>query len=855
MVEIHSKKANVKVNVKNKYPLALIREWFIVLYMVICIAWMFPLLGDVRSWISWAVSIMGVLLIVGDIFTSRIVFRAKYWYISIAFMVVCGVSTLLNIGGDVTSGIKQMLHSSIFLFLLYMQDPKASEQNYRKLLCRINSIIIAIAFVSAVLSVIMFLMSIGFFIEQDVAIYRVGFLENRLYGVYTSPNIGALFGIISIVSGCINSILKNGKALKWSGFYVANAVFQLFYFILALSNGATLSIVAFTALFCALFVFRKLRIKRNRLMSILLSFACFVGILGGLFAVTTGLKQLFPLLSNAVHKVIGITATEDDIFLDENIKIERVESGEDLSNNRFTIWSAGIKLWEKQPVFGLSHADYNESPIVMTEKMAQSQLTDIEKSWIQKINGNMHNVYLQVLVYSGIMGFVLIGGIILLVMLSYLKYLFRNKPDNEHYLLISIIFCTLAMLLADGFVESHLLFSRQNAIGCIFWVYAGLGLVLINKQDRKDYEQKGKGNYAFVCETPYQALNQINFVLNKTDKDMSSADIYIHHQFASAQVMSDKLKDAGVFQNVIDVHPYLSGKTNLNKMLTLGRILFSKATLKRHVQTGSIDDRGYQFMVCCSYTMLTINLFLLHQPGVFFLEDGTGSYFGNMEKDSRSRIFSFFNRFFINGALDYHPQRLYVNNPALCKSTIAEEVRPLPPLDAQNPALALLETIFDYQDNPAYSQKKTVYLTQPLEEVKGYIAGKHEVMVGMLDPHRDNVLLRIHPRQKNVFAGGLLADEVGNLWELECIRNITDEHVLIGAFSTAQVTPKLLCDKEPYLVFTYKLFFDNLDSEMWCGASGMIEQFKAFYRQTGKLFVPESMDELRRIVDRLAARR
>ena len=82
-----------------------------------------------------------------------------------------------------------------------------------------------------------------------------------------------------------------------------------------------------------------------------------------------------------------------------------------------------------------------------------------------------------------------------------------------------------------------------------------------------------------------------------------------------------------------------------------------------------------------------------------------------------------------------------------------------------------------------------------------------------------------------------------NMWELECIQSINDGNVIFAAFSTAQFTPKLLFDKNPYIIFLYKIF----DLEVK-GADEMIERFAHTYKYKSKIFVPKCMEEIDDII-------
>ena len=105
-----------------------------------------------------------------------------------------------------------------------------------------NSIIISIALIAGIISIIMFLLNINLNIEQGTSHFRQGFVENRLFGVYTSPNTGALFGIISIIAGCINSVIKTGRIFSWKRIYIVNAIVQIMFYTLSLSNGGFITI-------------------------------------------------------------------------------------------------------------------------------------------------------------------------------------------------------------------------------------------------------------------------------------------------------------------------------------------------------------------------------------------------------------------------------------------------------------------------------------------------------------------------------------------------------------------------------------------------------------------------------------
>ena len=161
--------------------------------------------------------------------------------------------------------------------------------------------------------------------------------------------------------------------------------------------------------------------------------------------------------------------------------------------------------------------------------------------------------------------------------------------------------------------------------------------------------------------------------------------------------------------------------------------------------------------------------------------------------------------------------------------------------------LNFLETadkVFDYKENPIYTQNRVVYLDQPVyDRPEAETIKKNEAaflpLIAKADP-----IVRLHPRQTENSYEGFRRDTAGNMWELECANSIGNDHVLMGLFSTAQFTPKMMFGTEPTLVFLYKLFGCNFDN-----TEGMIERIRSAYTNKDKIIVVETEEELKAILE------
>ena len=80
---------------------------------------------------------------------------------------------------------------------------------------------------------------------------------------------------------------------------------------------------------------------------------------------------------------------------------------------------------------------------------------------------------------------------------------------------------------------------------------------------------------------------------------------------------------------------------------------------------------------------------------------------------------------------------------------------------------------------------------------------------------------------------------------MECLSNITNEHILVGDCSNAQFSPKILANKEPYLIFAYRLFYSYHDLEDPNNYEKQIDRIRKAYSRKDKILIPKNVEELR----------
>ncbi|MBQ4037093.1 MAG: hypothetical protein IJC84_03110 [Clostridia bacterium] len=350
--------------------------------------------------------------------------------------------------------------------------------------------------------------------------------------------------------------------------------------------------------------------------------------------------------------------------------------------------------------------------------------------------------------------------------------------------------------------------------------------------------------FVFVCWTPYQIFNAINFVLSDVEGARGNADIYIYHDFRNSEAFSRKLKDSGIFCHVYDVSIYdKRRKIWYSKFNKIKRLLMPYHTIRRYLRADiDVRKQGYKTLVVAGNNLFAINLYsCIKDLQVYFIDDGTGSYWGDIRQAGYTFLYRIFDRVFHRGPMSYDIKKLYINNKKTCRSTLCDTIVQLPALKPCSEVTEAAKKVFSYVDNPDYDSKRVIWLGEPMEEVSKNAPEREKQLLSTI---ADHTLVRAHPRQELACYEGLTLDRTNNLWELECALKIRDSHVLIGFFSTAQFTPKILFGKEPTVVFIYPLFgYDFPDGPQ------MIADLRSLYQDPGKVIVAETVEDLKGIID------
>lgn len=305
---------------------------------------------------AWA-----LLLLFYKTFVLKTLFKPKYSALLFGFFFLAGISILLNFENSFSRNVMTISMPVVFAFLLYVPDTgKGLMQEMRA----INSFFIGFTFLVSAASFVMYMFQISFtFLNRNGVTIRQGFLENRLFGLYISPNVGVVFAFTSIMLTLIKVFYTDKKPAKKIVlvFYWANLILQYVYFLLANSRGGMLAATA-AILFLIVFGRYNFTVLRRKVevKTLLSKAACLILVFGALFLAEAPVKYVLSYVPMATEKIFH--ANNPDVKRDiGETDFTRIESGsEDISNGRLEIWTAAYHVWRYKPLVGVANANVIE---------------------------------------------------------------------------------------------------------------------------------------------------------------------------------------------------------------------------------------------------------------------------------------------------------------------------------------------------------------------------------------------------------------------------------------------------------------------------------------------------------------
>lgn len=503
-------------------------QWFALCYLpFLAINMMQPINPMMFTRVLLALfAVWGVAVAAKCYFTSKQIWVKKYLPILLCFLAVCLATEVLNFQYGGVRVIGEWCFFAICILLLYTQNTSDME-GYSKLLKRVSAVL---GFAISAMMLISLWMFVNMVSVQITArsgnVLTIGFTNNRLYGVYSSPNVGGLFATILIWCSIITLYLRKDKK-KTYPIWVVIAAIQIFmavgYISVALSYGTFLLGFAFVTVFLLLrpgFRFEeKLRVWQRyavRIVSVVVALVLCAGVIS--FTNVTLVKMMQTQYQKNLQAWQEYMASAEstqwtgeettDATVDENSewanaqeailenakkgfdgRVEAQTENRDISNKRFDIWKNHLEIMRGKNVL----TGVNDPLIYFQKNSAQGmEFTHQQLIYIEWAKGNMHNGFLQIFVNCGIVALALMLVYLLICFVKCLGMFtwgikHNIQRDNLQYTLFALTAPMVVCILVDNLVETNFVLMGANFFQAIFWFAAGICVFCVT-QKREEKE-------------------------------------------------------------------------------------------------------------------------------------------------------------------------------------------------------------------------------------------------------------------------------------------------------------------------------------------------------------------------------
>lgn len=457
--------------VKVKYLLnniLLNKVLFLVIYIIAVMTITIPYLHTITgSYIKYLL-VWGLVLVVYDIFRTRgRVMLNKYIIMLMLFCGAYGV-TILHIHGRAMAQSINALAYMIMTFLVLFADVEEDRSKKQKRQNATYITVIICTFIMSLACFVTFVLGINIkYKVYDTKVY-IGMYQNRLWGLY-NPNVGATLAVISIVLTVFSIGVICNK--KWNVFAKINIVLQYFIIVLTMSRTATYS----TIIVLAIFVMISLPMLVSKIKSIETN-RIWVRVVAGILAAVIA----FTVIRCGEYAFTGVKAITANA---SSVSTRRADTDSEsvggILNGRQYIWKAGVKVFKRSPIIG-----------VTKESIYRYGRKNIETLTHRRAfrTGGLHNIYLTILVASGVVGFLIMSVFAIFAIKDVFKRSKTIKAIQENQWYIAGVFL-IGTILCMEFFEARILYEL-NIHFLIFWMIASDVLSAHRNEDVNGYNKK-----------------------------------------------------------------------------------------------------------------------------------------------------------------------------------------------------------------------------------------------------------------------------------------------------------------------------------------------------------------------------
>lgn len=419
------------------------------------------------TWIAYGVSAIGAVVLLIRVLCFKKYIHAKGLFLLIAFCASYALSALLTRQYGLSENIKALIWMALQYFVLYTYDTTSDGTQEKKEFDIISHVFMVYTLFAAVIGTIMLFTEFYSYLEINGGIVILGFLWNRLWGVYTDPNYGAVFSAVTII---MSLYFYKGAKKTFKAFYIINIIMQVAY--IAFSDSRT----GMAALVGALFVFVYLNVLRNKkveskktfakgavcvLMAVVVVALSLVAIKAVSISTSTIKKWQYENKTSQSDHLTEAQKEKDKQKLEIGRQSEDING--DVSNRRFAIWKSGFEMFKSKPLTGVTFRNYVPycDDVLPNTYLVHNDFTKFH---------SLHNSFVDIMASQGIIGLAIIFVYIAMILIGIIKSFFKFRGEEYRYntALLSII---VPIFISMMFYSETFYMNTGGAF--LFWLVLG----------------------------------------------------------------------------------------------------------------------------------------------------------------------------------------------------------------------------------------------------------------------------------------------------------------------------------------------------------------------------------------------
>ena len=362
--------------------------------------------------------------------------------------------------------------------------------------------------------------------------------------------------------------------------------------------------------------------------------------------------------------------------------------------------------------------------------------------------------------------------------------------------------------------------------------------------------------HLFICSTPLQLMTAINIKSTLLTED--DAVLYILDHSHMYEEMYEKVSSSKLFTEVVllktkDFNNHWFQKYKITRYFVKAvEYLNYERIAKKIVNDMNMYDKFWvSFMDRSSWLMFLTYKKRNKNLELNFFEDGLGSY--QLLTVQQNKLDEKLSHLLGLKSVFEEMQILYLYEPSLAINTLypSVQIKALPKI-RDIKIKNLLNEIFSFEFNDLELLKsKYIFFDSPFpsDELN---KKQLEIIDFFIEKQEDSFCVKLHPRTllKDEASRGHVSN-VRTTIEMLCMNADVSNNVFIAVLSTVGITPKLMFDQEPVIIFLYKII--KLDKMKYIGRDffNFIEELENTYTDPSRIYIPESMQELEEILDKL----